>query len=185
MCRNFPLRRPDGLADHDQHADKRKHDNRVHRGEGCGGLGQNGAGGIRWLLHGLWIAKAPVGVKRFVRLAVELPEQAGQVGLVEPVEAERAGTGQGLAVFRTAHPAAEFRIPLGLAAGVVLGHEVHIGAGRDLFGQEAEDGRGLGAQAGHEQVADEQAAPGQAVRADLQAAHLTVNDWMARRAQSG
>jgi hypothetical protein len=24
LCRNFPLRRPDGLADHDHHADKRK-----------------------------------------------------------------------------------------------------------------------------------------------------------------
>jgi hypothetical protein len=60
-------------------------------------------------------------------------------------------------------------------ARVVLGHQVHIDIRPQLPGHEPEDGLGLGQQAGHHQVTQQQPPPRQPVGVDHQRADLPVH----------
>jgi hypothetical protein len=62
----------------------------------------------------------------------------------------------------------------GEVAGVVLGHDIDGGGGRDGSGEKVEDGGRAGQVFGQDQMAYEQAANGQAI-ADLEVADLTVH----------
>jgi hypothetical protein len=88
-----------------------------------------------------------------------------------------AGGAEGVVVFGAGEAAAELRKfgrLMGEVAGAVLVHEIEVGVGREL-GEPVDGGFGAGEAAGEDEVADEEAALGDAVGVELEVADLAVH----------
>ena len=108
-----------------------------------------------------------------------LQASAGPAGaaLVEAPEAGVAGGGHDGAVVVVGGRAVNLLVFLGgdFAGRAVLGHDVDVGVGGEFLGEEAHDVGALVGVAGHDEVADEEAAFGEPFFVHLEGADLAVH----------